>query len=240
MWQALGLAMVMSGTPADAPMAVVKEGVALRGILGLDAQTAIVWGYIVGEGCPAESLLLRTTDSGAHWETSFPGDPSYVVGPVTAVGSTLWAVNSFSCEGSGESVLYRSVDAGAHWKKLAQLASGARAGVEDTVVLSMHFSSEKDGVVELKTMGEHADQVSRLESHDGGEHWKVVSKHPAGKAASEPDAEQSTAPDGTRWTLKLGGYGGYKVTATAPKKQPVFGNLPDHVSGTARTWKVNR
>jgi photosystem II stability/assembly factor-like uncharacterized protein len=105
-----------------------------------------------------QSIILRTTDGGAHWTTrSLPAWYNYEFASVKALdASHLWTAGS---EGSPDSVILGSANGGSSWSR--------QTSHTKQYLLSVDFVSPSDGWI-AGTTG------TLLHTTDGGAHWSRV------------------------------------------------------------------
>jgi hypothetical protein len=181
----------------------------VSGLCGIDKDAAFLFGGVGVAAGTIRSFLLQTVDGGKSWHE--------VMAPV--LGSELthvafsdhqhgWALALWSVEGPGIMRLFGSTDGGKTWRQLTEIERSQGHAVPDGTPLSMTFTSELNGEIELAYHSESTSiddirmEIETLASDDGGVTWRMVRRETRKwQPVETPAAHHDRCFDNTDWEL---------------------------------------
>ena len=141
----------------------IKEGLIfyIRGIYAINKDMALIFGGLKVPGGTIGSLLLRSTDGGAHWkEVLNPIDYHDLTHVVFIDNGAGWAISTWQMEGELETRLWQTTDYGEAWQE--------SKGHPPTSLSIRVFDSQ---YIQVKSLSWWEDRYMIWDSHDGGTTW---------------------------------------------------------------------
>jgi hypothetical protein len=122
----------------------------------------------------SRSILIRSTDGGAHWREVGRPTTGRTLAHLHAVSArTLFAVQSHMEEGAGPDTLVRSDDGGARWREVGDLPKGEHPN--QVVLEDLRFSDARRGKAALALLWGNENHVTiSLVTKTGGASWEFV------------------------------------------------------------------
>ncbi|MGH3008063.1 MAG: WD40/YVTN/BNR-like repeat-containing protein [Gaiellaceae bacterium] len=160
-----------------------------RGLLQRFApQSATTWWAIVESNLHAKTWVVRTTDSGRHWQAVTP--PVNLVASSAFHGTKVaWVEAGALRTGRRAEPVYRTLDGGRTWKRLSRVSSECQLGFVDLRhgwCISIDAAAGSEGVWVYRTS-------------DGGSSWRLVSRTWVG--GSQPRSTPGALPFGCDKTI---------------------------------------
>jgi photosystem II stability/assembly factor-like uncharacterized protein len=150
----------------------------------LSPQTKNAWWAVVVDNATSKSSVVRTVDSGAHWQNVTPPVSQLRVGSISGdflnaeIGWVLVGPWSQPSSPTPAEAVFRTLDGGRSWEALGPVPYGC----------DLDFVDRDDGwcTVLGAAMGSEAVWIYR--TLDGGDTWNLVSQTAAAPASSTPGA----------------------------------------------------
>lgn len=193
------------------------------GIYAIDSKTAFLFGDMSLPAGSLQSILLRTDDSGKHWNEVMNPIPASSVIEVTILQSGEgWSLICWTVEGIGEVSLYHTVDYGKTWNKLSDVPKKQVFGYPT----KMTFSDRLNGQIDMNYEGDIHPRVAFLTTKDGGRNWQetgAYSLEAPTTSGSEtaiaqyrqnyiPNLHETFTVDGEHWKLDEGEWNTPNIT----------------------------
>lgn len=140
-------------------------------------QSATTWWAIVASNLKPKSFLVRTTDSGRHWQAVTP--PVKLVSSSSFLGSDeAWIEAGALSSGTRTEPVYRTLDGGRSWQRLGKVASECQ----------LDFVDVRHGWCIAIGAAAGSESVALYRSGGGGSTWTLVSRTGLYGADSTPGA----------------------------------------------------
>jgi len=187
----------------------------VSGLRAIDKDVAFLFGGISVAAGTIRSCLLRTSDGGKSWhELMAPVSGSELTHVAFSDPLHGWALALWAVEGPGTIVLFATKDGGKTWRQLTEIQRSEGHAVPDGFPLSMTFTSERKGEIELSYDSESSSMedirfdIEALATDDGGATWSVVRRETRKGSLAETDlAQRDRGFDSTEWELGTRAYG---------------------------------
>jgi photosystem II stability/assembly factor-like uncharacterized protein len=140
-------------------------------------QSATTWWAIVESNLKPKSLLVRTTDSGQHWQAATP--PAKMISSSWFLGrDDAWIEAGTLSSSSRTEPLYRTLDGGRSWQRLANVANECQ----------LDFVDERHGWCVAIGAAAGSESVALYRTSDGAATWSLVSRTGLYDKGSTPGA----------------------------------------------------
>ena len=177
----------------------------------LSPQTESTWWAVVLDNASSESSVVRTVDSGAHWQNVTPPVSQVPVGSLSGDflnADTGWIVAAplpqSASPHSGQ--IYRTRDGGRSWRPLGSVPAGCQ----------LDFVDQDDGWCSVLGAAAGSEAVRIYRTLDGGATWDLVSQTAVPEATSTPDALPFGCDKGLTFTSAKAGWASTACAAGQP------------------------
>jgi len=142
-----------------------------------EARSATIWWAIVESNLSAKTWVVRTTDSGRHWQAVTP--PVKLVSSSSFLGTDVVWIKADALHPPRTEPVYRTLDGGRSWQRLASVASDCQ----------LDFVDRNHGWCVSLDAAAGSEWVRIYRTNDGGSTWKLVSRTGVpGQSSSTPAA----------------------------------------------------
>jgi photosystem II stability/assembly factor-like uncharacterized protein len=164
---------VGGGFAGAAPAGPADQGILQR----FAPRSATTWWAIVESNSSARTWVVRTTDSGRHWDTVTP--PVKLVSSSAFLGSDVAWIKSDALHPPRTEPVYRTLDGGRSWRRLGRVASDCQ----------LDFVDPRHGWCVSLDAAAGSEFVRVYATGDGGSSWRLVSRTGVpGQSSSTPGA----------------------------------------------------
>ena len=187
--------------------AATEYGVSLNlwGIYALSKDVVFLFGSLNAGPGALRSVLLRSTDGGAHWsEVMHPETSSEVIEVVFVENGDGWALVLKTVEGPGPAYLYHTTDWGENWQRLSELplyGLGAHS-----YPVGLQFTNSQHGYVKILATSRMLDALSEAcciyETKDAGITWNETSNCFTIDDCRFNESTEFVAEDGSEWRVE--------------------------------------
>jgi photosystem II stability/assembly factor-like uncharacterized protein len=150
----------------------------------LSPQTKNAWWAVVVDNATSKSSVVRTVDSGAHWQNVTPPVSQLRVGSISGdflnaeIGWVLAVPLSQPSSPTPAEAVFRTLDGGRSWEPLGTVPDGCQ----------LDFVDRDNGWCTVLGAAAGSEGVSTFRTSDGGVAWDLVTQTAEPPATSTPGA----------------------------------------------------